>query len=68
MPHSPYTAKIYAPIFCLDSFKQELRHAGSRMDLDDLNEHEEETIIEIRHVLVKQCEFLETKLKMKVSR
>ena len=69
MPHSPYQKTVYPVIDDLESYQELLRRFRSRFDtgrlMSDMSDTEE--LLDASECLLEQCEFLEVKLKHKVS-
>jgi hypothetical protein len=67
MPHSPYHNVVYAPINDLEGYRRDLRHARSHFEEgSEWRQDPEEELLGAAECLLDHCDFLETKLDIKV--
>lgn len=64
MPHSPYRKTVYPPIQDLREYRRKLAHHRASWEQDD--DCQEEILLNIGELLVEHCDFVETKLDIKV--
>lgn len=68
MPHSPYTDTVYPPIDDLDEYRRELRQSRSRYEegLGEKDTYSVDALLDDGDNLLEHCDFLDTKLNIKV--
>lgn len=66
MPQSPYRTTVYPPIEHLDSFREILTRQRLSYDDDERDKEAEITLLDVGDDLLAHCDFLETKLNLKV--
>ncbi len=66
MPHSPYRKTVYPPIQNVDEYRRELAEHRASWEDDERDKCRDEMLLKIGEILVEHCEFLETKLDIKV--
>jgi hypothetical protein len=64
MPHSPYHTSVYPPLDDLEEYRDILRRARSR--IEEGESYSEATLLDIGDNLLKYCDFLDTKLDIKI--
>lgn len=68
MPHSPYTQTVHPPIADLDSYKTNIGGYKARFEDGDTDKYDAGCLLEIAEDLMEHCEFLDGKIRSKVSR
>jgi hypothetical protein len=66
MPHSPYHDVVYPPIHDLEDYRRDLRQLRSGYERSERNEDTEYLLLECGDSLLEHCDFLNTKLEIKV--
>ena len=68
MPHSPYHTTVCQPVTDgdIDEYKQELTRHRIELEQGETDKYRPEALLEIGGAFVEYCEFLETKLNIKV--
>ena len=66
MPHSPYRKTVYPPIQDVDEYRRELIQHRANWECGERDKYLADSLLEIGETLVEHCEFLETKLVIKV--
>ncbi len=66
MVHSPYRKTVYPPIQDLGEYRRELCQQRSRWEEGERDKYAEEALLGLGEALVDHCNFLDTKLDIKV--
>ena len=67
MPHSPYRKTVYPPIRDLGEYERDLREHRSSYENEERDKFAEFALLEIGENLLAHCDFLDTKLGIKVT-
>lgn len=67
MPHSPYTQTVAPPVYDLELYEARLRSARVKFVEHELEYYDTEDFLVMAEDLLEHCQFLDTKLVIKVS-